>query len=400
MTSLGRTITFAAAFACAAAATAVADPTPRGNDDIEEAAELTWAEGPGEDGSRVRMFAGEIDGRGVVYAEYYKGDRLWMAVPYYRVFIDNESVSSVRNLRGLEMQGPTADGFAFVADEVTVQLKCTALLWADATINCTRGTFVPKGSASCARYFKANNERFQCNGIQTHFATPQIPHDDLLALCAASFRGESRRNECIMLGYNAPSAATFRDTLSACTAAYRTHEERSFCMVFLLGTPAPRPSIDLVRECDREHDDDKATTDCVWLKHTGVKQVHPKSRTSLPTDEPTAPVANNAKPSKKRLSGGRIDVSIGAWRDLSLRATGGMVGTEPVLWVDGFKNETLEWMAPVDRIVVGKQVRALREVSSLDRVKLTGELLTFRAVLGGKKLQCRVDAASMFATCR
>jgi hypothetical protein len=378
----------------------VADPTPAGNDEIAEAAELTWAEGPGEDGARVRMFAGEIDGRGVVYAEYYEGNRLVMAVPYNRVFIDNDSESSVRSLRGLEMQGHTPEGFAFVADQGTAQLKCTALLWADATINCTRGTFAPKGSASCARYFKSNNERSQCNGIQTAFPTPQIPHDTLHALCAAMHRGESRRNECIMLGYNAPSAATFRDTHSACTAAYRTSEERSFCMVFLLGTPAPRPSVDLIRECDREHDDDKATTDCVWLKHTGVEQVHPKSRTSLPTDEPTAPVANNAKPSKKRLSGGRIDVTSGTLRDLSVRVTGGMVGTEPVLWVDGFRGAKHEWMAPVDRIVVGKQVRALREVSSIDKIKLSGELLTFRAVLGGKKLQCRADAGATFATCR
>jgi len=400
MTSPGRSLVVAATFAAATANLAVAKPTPRGNVDIEDA-ELTWAEGDGEDDSRVRMFAGEIDGRGVVYAEYYKGNALWMAVPYHRVFIDNEEQTSVRALRDLQMIGPTPDGFAFTAAESTVELQCTALLHADATISCARSAkFVPSGAASCATFFKSHDERSQCNGIRAAFATPQIPHDELLELCAKSFRGESERNGCMIYGYNA--TALFRETLAACTAAYRTGSERSYCIFysFAPANPKDRPSIEHVRACDRLHDDDKATTDCVFWKHTGVKQVHPKSRTTLPTDNPTAPLLYNVVPSAKRLSGSRIDVSTGAWRDLSLRATGGMVGTEPVLWVDGYRDIKHEWMSPVDRIVVGKQVRALREVSSLDKVKLTGELLTFRAVLGGKTLQCRVDAASMFARCR
>ena len=381
-----------------AAGVAVADPTEDGTD-IAEDAVLTWAEGPGEDGARVRMFAGEIDGRGVVYAEYYKGKSLWMAVPYSRVFINNDSESSIRTLRNLKMVGPTPDGFAFEADEVTIRLSCTALLWADATISCTRSkAFVPKGSASCARFFKSNTERFQCNGLQEHFKTPQISHDELLRTCVKSFRAESRRSSCLRHGYNASSVETFRDALETCTSAFRAEQERDYCMSYWSSTG---PSMENVRTCAREHPgNDKAINDCAWLLHTGVKQESPPSRVTSPTDNPTAPVANNAAPKKSRLSGGRIDVSIGTWRDLSLRATGGMVESEPVLWVDAFRNEKLEWMQPVDRIVVGKQVRALREVSSLDKVKLTGELLTFRAVLGGKRLDCRVDAAAMFARCR
>jgi hypothetical protein len=399
MRFLERSIALAAGIAGVAAPLAVADPTPPGRIDIAEAAVLTWAEGPGEDGARVRMFAGEIDGRGVVYAEYFKGNALWMAVPYHRVFINHDSESSIRNLRDLQMVGPSADGFVFTAAETTIRLKCTALLHADATINCTRSdAFVPKGSASCARYFKSNTERFQCNALQTRFAASAIPHDELMRMCVRSFRSETRRANCLRYGYNAASVSLFKDALATCSSAYRGHDERDSCMGSVLqGTG---PDLDVVRECDREHDDDKAVTDCAWLRHTGVKQESPPSLTSRPTDNPTAPVANNATPRKPRLSGGRIDVTTGTWRDLSLRATGGMVESEPVLWVDAFRNEKLEWMQPVDRIVVGKQVRALREVSSLDKVKLTGELLTFRAVLGGKRLACRVDAASMFARCR
>lgn len=396
MTLLGRTLT-----ACAVlATTAVAAPTRDGTDVTEDAV-LTWAEGPGEEGARVRMFAGEIDGRGVVYAEYYKGDRLTMAVPYTRVFIDNESESSIRALRNLEMVGPRPDGFAFHADEVTVRLQCTALLHADATISCTRGGFQPKGSASCARYFKSHDGRSQCNGIQEHFTSPAIPHDELAAVCAASFRSENHRNQCMSHGYN-ERPALFRDALSTCTQSYKTMDERSFCLTFTVGTTEPQKiAPEIVRRCARDVVGDKAITDCAFFEKTGVKQEHPRSRTSEPTDNPTAPVANNAKPKKSRLSGGRIDVAVGSWRDHTLRATGGMVENEPILWVDAYdKAEKHAWMVPVDRIVVGKQIRALREVSSLDKVKLTGDLLTFRAVLGGKRLDCRVDAARMFARCR
>jgi hypothetical protein len=398
MTLLERSITQAAAFALFAAGTAVAEPT-RDDIDIAEDAVLTWAEGPGEEGARVRMFAGEIDGRGVVYAEYYKGDRLWMVVPYARVFIDNEAPRSPRELRDLRMKGPTDDGFAFTAAQGTVTLRCTALLWADASISCARSkSFTPKGSASCARYFKSNDERFQCNALQEMFKAPPIPHLELLQTCVKSFRAETRRTSCMRHGYNTKSVASFEDALSTCTSAFRAEQERDYCMGFWATTG---PSMENVRGCAREHPgDDKAINDCAWLEHTGVKQVYPKAKTSEPTDNPTAPVANNAAPRKTRLSGGRIDVSVGAWRDLSLRATGGMVESEPVLWVDAFKDEKLAWMQPVDRIVLGKQVRALREVSSLDKVKLTGDLLTFRAVLGGKRLECRVDAARMFARCR
>jgi hypothetical protein len=397
MTLLTRSIPIACAMLAAGAA--IADPT-RDDTDIAEDAVLTWAEGPGEEGARVRMFAGEIDGRGVVYAEYYRGDRLVMAVPYHRVFIDNDSESSIRALRDLKMIGPTPDGFAFEADEVTVRLKCTALLHADATINCTRSTFRPKGAASCAEFFKSHGERAQCNGIREHYKSPAIPHDDLAAMCAAGFRSENHRSQCMSFGYNQP-APLFREALSACTSAYKPTDERMYCLVFTLGTTEEQkiaPAV--VRQCAREHSDDKAITDCAFFVKTGVKQVHPKSRTSEPTDNPTTPVANNATPRKRRLAGARIDVAIGTWQGLSLRATGGMVESEPVLWVDAFRNEKLEWTQPVDRIVVGKQVRALREVSSLDKVKLAGELLTFRVVLGGKRLECRTDAARMFARCR
>lgn len=370
--------------------------------DIAEDAVLTWAEGPGENGARARMFAGDIDGRGVVYAEYYKGNRLWMSVPYTRVFIDHESESSPRTLRGLRMIGQTEHGFAFTAEQGTATLQCTALLWADASINCTRSKyFTPKGSASCAKYLQSHDERFQCNGLQQHFTTPAIAHEDLLALCAASFRGESDRTQCMRDGYNAPTRL-FSDALATCTAAYRTSDERKLCMSFTVeGPEAQRIAPGVVRTCARANrGNDKAITDCAFLQHTGVEQEHPVPKIAAPTDSPTEPVAANATPRRRVLAGARIDVAVGKWRDLTVRATGGLVESEPVLWVDALANETLKWMQPVDRIVVGKRVIALREVSSLDRVKLAGDLLTFRAVLGGKRLDCRADVAAMFARCR
>ena len=83
------------------------------------------------------------------------------------------------------------------------------------------------------------------------------------------------------------------------------------------------------------------------------------------------------------------------------RAVGGVVDGQVLLWVDETTaTGELQEASPLDRIVIGKQVRALREVSALDTVKLTGGVLSFRVVHGGKPLQCRAAPGTSSATCR
>ena len=393
MGSLERSFALAAGLAVFAANLAAAHATPDG---IHE---LTFAQGDtGE--HTARLVAGEIDGRGLVIVEYYTGASLRFAVPYTKLLVDGEE-RSIRELRGLAAGKLGKHGFALAADLGTQRVQCTVELWADTAVSCRRDpAWVPPGDPACVRAFEGAIGRSQCSGLRRHFATAAIDHDALLRACTGAFRYEWFRTDCLMYGYNS-EPALFRETLAACVAAYRTEDERKFCVFYSFApvNKAERPSVDAIRTCDRKHDDDRATTNCVFERHTGKKQMSPKSRTSRPTDHPTEPVA--AKPATARQSGGRIAVSTGTWRDLSLRATGGMVGSEPVLWVDAIAADgKLRWMQPVDRIVLGKRVRALREVTALEGVQLRRDVLTFRVVHGGKSLQCRADATEMFARCR
>lgn len=397
MTSLGRSIALAAAFAGAAAGPAAAQATPDGTED----GELTFAEGM-VDGDRVRMIAGDVDGRGLLYLEYYAGPALRFAVPYTLVYIDGEK-TTVRALRGLAATGRLdADGFGFTAHDGAAQLRCTALLHGDASVNCTRDpAWVPPGAPACAATFKSFSERFQCNGLRDAFPNPSIPHDDIVALCAAAFRPEFHRTDCMRYGYNHP-ATIFRETLATCTAAMRTQDERKFCMFYSLAPVdvKERVTVDMIRTCDRMHADDRAVSLCAFERLTGAKQYVAKPPAVVePTARATEPLVRTSRPA--RVRGARIDVATGAWHDRSLRATGGMVGSEPVLWVDAFEDSgELDWMQPLDRIVVGKRIIALREVTALDRVALSGDVLTFRVVHAGKPLQCRADATQMYARCR
>lgn len=360
-----------------------------------------------QDGEKVRMIAGNVDGRGLLYAEHYTGPALLYAVPYTRVFVDGQE-TNVRALHDLVLEPRmTADGFAFTARLGLTPLSCTALLWSDATVNCSRNTgWVPPGSPGCAAAFKGHDTRFQCNGLQQAFATPAIAHDELLSACTASFRWESFRESCIRYGYNHP--AIFEDTRQACTAAYRTEHERDFCMFYAFAPvePKDRVSAATIRECDRQHDDEKQTTLCAFRVNRGGRadQIEPvaKPRTteSMLAYLPTAPLALAVAPAA-RLRGETIDVSAGTRDELTLRATGGMIGTEPVLFVDAFAPAgELKWSQTIDRIKLGKQVRALRELTKLERVKLSGDVLTFHAVHRGKALACRKDTTESIAVCR
>lgn len=397
-----RACVLAAALAGLAAESAVAHATP----EATEPGELTFAEGVAE-GEKVRIVAGEVDGRGLLYAEYYTGPALRFAVPYTRAFVDGEE-TSIRTLRALEVAPvQTVDGFAFTALQGTARLQCTALMWSDATATCTRDpAWTPPGAPACAATFKSHTQRFQCNGLRAHFASPAIDHDELLRACVGAFRWESHRTDCLRYGYNLPDV--FGDVLEACHAAYRTEQERNFCMYYSLAPARPedrvRPAT--VRACDRQADDDVATTACVFRMATGgrpddPRRPPPKRRGTVdPSAAPTAPVQLATVPGA-RVRGARIDIRTGTRAGLTLRATGGMVGTEPVLWVDGLTGAgELTWMNLIDRIVVGHEVRALREVSALDRVKLAGEMLTFRATHAGRRLSCRASAGATFARCR
>lgn len=397
MTSLARRTALAAVLAGATA-------NPAGA--TTEDGFLMFAEGV-QEGEKVRMIAGEVDGRGLLYAEYYTGPALRYAVPYTRVFVDGEP-TNVRALRELRLAPRmTTDGFAFTALQGATQLSCTALVWSDATVSCSRNTgWVPPGSRGCSAAFQGHDHRSQCNGLQQYFAAPAIGHDELLRVCTTSFRWESYRENCVRYGYNQP--AIFEDTRQACTAAYRTEHERDFCMfsAFAPVEPKERVTAAMVRECDRLFDDDKQTALCGFRVLTGGRAdkpeppAKPRKAAALPTDGPTAPVALAVAP-VAQVSGATLDVSAGTFHELTLRGTGGMIGTEPVLFVDAFTTAgELKWSQNVDRFQLGKQVRALRELTKLDRVKLTGDVLTFRGVHAGKTITCRADAALSFAVCR
>lgn len=396
MKFLGRSLAITAGLAGALANLAVARATPDGTED----AELTFAEATVE-GDRVRLVAGEVDGRGVVHVEYYAGTRLRFAVPYTKALIDGQA-TSVRDLRSIVAGSLGTHGFAITADHGTARISCTVQLFADA-VDCVRDpAWVPKGDPDCVAAFVGEVGRFQCSGLRTHFATTtRIAHEEVLRRCLAAFRHESNRVDCLRYGYNEPDVARFREGLAVCVAAYRTEDERKFCTFyeFANANPADRPAFHHIRTCDRRHDDDRATTDCVFELHTGTKQVHPKSRTLLPFQQETVPLARPL--SLARVNGARIDVAGGTLRDLALRVTGGMVGDEPILWADAFTREgTLKWAQIVDRIVIGKQIRALRDLASLEHVKVADDVITFRATYGGKRLTCRVITSEMWGRCR
>lgn len=360
-----------------------------------------------QNGEKIRMIAGNVDGRGVLYEELYKGAALLYALPYTRVFVDDQE-TNVRELYDVVLDpAMTADGFTFTARLGLTPVSCTALVWSDASVNCSRNTgWVPPGSAGCAAAFKGHDTRFQCNGLQQAFANPVIAHDDLLSACTSSFRFELFRESCIRYGYNFP--AIFYDTLQACTTAYRTEDGRNYCLFYALAPaePADRIPASTIRECDRLYDDEKQTSLCGFRVNLGGRAdepepvVEPRITESSLQYLPTAPLALTVTPASHVIAT-KLHVATGTHAELTLRATGGMVDTEPVLFVDAFgPGGDLKWSQIIDRIKLGKDVRALRELTKLDRVKLSKDTLTFRAVHEGKTITCRGDAARSIAICR
>jgi hypothetical protein len=381
------------------ASLALATNIARADAGSDEDAELTFAEGTVE-GERIRAVAGDVDDKGIVWIEIYAGAKLSYAYPYTRVLIDGET-TTVRDLRELRLGKFGPRGFELAATHGAERLACTVLTAADGEIRCTRDPqWKPPGHEACALGFLGEYTRKDCNVYREWFTNPVVAHDELLQLCTSTYREETNRIECMMFGYNAKDADRFRDVLAACTHAYPGEWRRDSCQFFSFApvNPADAPSPETIRACDQLHDDDERTNTCVWERHTGVKQTRPKPGPLLPSQLLTAEVRAS---DPTHASGGRIDVARGAWRELSLRATGGMVGTEPVLWVDAFENhQALKWANVIDRISIGKQIRALREVSSLEAVKLSGDVLTFRVTHDSKKLHCRADAATTYARCR
>lgn len=398
MRRLGRSLCLAAISAVAAAGTAAAEVEP---------ATLQFADGVFE-GEKIRVAAGEVDGRGLVFVEYYRGAALRMTVPYSRVYVDDES-TDIRRLTDLALTTTqNVDGFAFSALDGATSLACTILLHSDATITCTRAGsgYVSPIAPACAASFKGWAERNQCDGIRQAFAGKGFDDDALVATCAATFRGEIARNYCIMYAYNHP--AEFDGVRRTCAAAYQTEDERNFCFYFSLAPadPADRMPVAHVQACDALYDDDKLTTACAFTLKVGK----PASETRLspdryrlkPHEKDTFEVVP-AAPITASVSGATIEVRTGTYETLSVRVTGGMVGSEPLITMDAYaKGGEHQWMMMLDRIVIGreKQARALRELSLVEKVKASGNVITFKAVRAGKKLSCRANVVDSWATCR
>jgi hypothetical protein len=391
MTSLARTFVLAAALAAPAANLAVAE-TPHDDDETEEA-RLTIVEGSFH-GDRVRFLAGELDGKGVAYVEHYgPSGGLKLTNGFADVMVDGEE-TNVRNLEKVVATGTNEHGFTFTAYQGNTRLRCIALMYADLTVTCSRNpAWTPPGAAMCAKHFKGKTTRFQCNGLVEH--VPGKPHEEALNICVAAFRNEMDREDCMRFGIHHP-IDLFRDTIAACTAAYKTEDERDYCVFysFAPANPKDRPSIDLVRKCDRLHDDDRETSYCVFDNHTGVKQMREKR----PGWTFTEPVAHNTK---SRLRGARLEVAMGKYDQVDLRATGGIIDGEAVIYIDALAGgHKLEYTNPIPNLKVGKKLYAVRAATSLDRVKYNGHLLTFRVTLNGKRMECRNESAFTSAICR
>ncbi len=398
MRRLGRSLCLAAITAAAAAGTAAAEVEP---------ATLQFADGVFE-GEKIRVVAGDVDGRGLVFVEYYQGAALQLTVPYSRVYVDDEE-TDIRRLTDLALTTTqNVDGFAFSALDGATSLACTILLHSDATITCTRvgAGYVSPIAPACAASFKSSVERNQCNGIRQAFAGKGFDDDALVASCAATYRGEIPRNYCIMYGYNHP--AEFDEVRRTCTAAYKTEDERDFCFYFSLA-PVDRAERMLpahVRTCDALYDDDKLTTACAFTLKVGKQasetRLSPDRYKLKPHEKATFEVVP-AAPITTSVSGATLDVRTGTYDDLSVRVTGGMVGSEPLITMDGYTTKgEHRWLTVVDRIVIGneKQPRALRELSLVEKVKASGNVITFKAVRAGKKLSCRANIVDSWATCR
>lgn len=372
-----------------------------------EPATLQFADGV-FDGEKVRVVAGEVDGRGLIYVEHYRGEALHLTVPYGRVYVDDEE-TSIRRLTDLALTTTqNVDGFAFSALDGATSLACTILLHGDATITCTRvgSGYVSPVAPACASAFKSSVERRQCDGIRQAFAGKGFDDDALVASCAATFRGEIARNYCLMYGYNHP--AEFDAVRRTCLAAYQTEDERNFCFYFSLAPVevADRMPVAHVQTCDALHDDDKLTTACAFTLKVGKQasetKLSPDRYRMKPHEKDTFAVVP-AAPITASVSGATIDVSTGTYEALSVRVTGGMVGTEPLITMDAYATTgEHRWLAVLDRIVIGreKQARALRELSLVEKVKIRGEIITFKAVRAGKPLSCRANVVDSWATCR
>jgi hypothetical protein len=373
-----------------------------------EPAELAFANGVFE-GEKIRVVAGDVDGRGLVTVELYKGERLWTAYPYDRVFVDDEQ-TNIRQLTDITLDpAQSSDGFNFTATQQGTALSCTILLYADSTITCTRVgmSYAPAIAPACATNFKSHQQRFQCNFIREHNQGKGFDDDGIVATCAATFRFEALRNGCMLYAYGMP--AEFETVRSTCLAAYKTQEERNFCFWITLAQANPKDRVDIahIATCDKLYDDDKWTTACAFTLDSGMAASETKlPRASAdkrkPGEKDTAPVVP-AAPVTSSVSGATIDVTTVKLGEVTTRVTGGMVGTEPVILIDRYASATdLTGTEVISRVVIGKEkeARSLRELSLVEKVKVSGEIITFKAVRAGKHLSCRANLTDAWATCR
>lgn len=356
-----------------------------------QSSHLSFATGRVDD-MGVRMVAGEVNDEGVFYAEYYTAGRLKVTASFDRLFVD-EDTASPRELHDIVLSPTqTKDGFAFTATRNGEQLLCTALLWSDHSISCARPGFVPPGDPAC-NVFAGHDTRFQCNGLHTYFNVP--PTDQVLNSCRGSFRQELMIEDCIRYGYNMP--ALINDTLNACTGAFRTEDERKFCLFAALAPvePKDRVPVTAIRTCGARGGTEKAITSCMFEIATGVKQTYPKQKPPAWFEPPTDVLVLATG------SGDNLAIARGRRDEVSLRTTGGMIGGEPVMITDAFDAAgALKYSNHLDRVLIGKHSRALREATALDGVTTRGDQLVFRAVFAGVSRQCRTQIGTLYATCK
>lgn len=352
---------------------------------------------------QLRAVGGEVEGRGYLWIEAYQAhalDTIWHVT---RVTLGDSEERPIEALRGIVLGEAGEDGFAFTAMLGSEPVACTALTWADMSAVCRPAREpAPVPRTSCEAAFLSASGRRQCATTHGIMQSRGQNAEGMLQACVGAFRAENERNNCYLAAHD----PTWVEAFPACIAAYDSEDERSLCL-FATVTTVGRDRIDVsvIRQCTGSGDD-LATSRCMWAEHVTRLQ-----RAEGRPVNPGAPIQPPPPWERARpLVDARVSPTSGPTQITSRRAAmreriatvySGMIEGEPVLffslmqptWPDRVDREGMTWLR------VGREVRAFREVTSVEVVSMQSEVLTFRVTLDGRQRLCRVEIGGSDARC-
>jgi hypothetical protein len=343
---------------------------------------------------RVRAVGGDLDGRGYLWIEAYRGDALETTWHVTDVWL-GETRMPFDVLRGIALGDAREAGFAFSATLGSAPMTCTALLWADSSAVCRPASEpAPSPRTQCEAEFSSVGGLRQCEVTYANLRGQGRDADGLLQACVGAFRAESHRNDC----YLAALDPTWTRAFPACIRAFDETDGRRLCLFATINTVG-RDRIDtsVVEGCvGAAHDDDAAR--CLFggapqpPSPAGVGPVDPVERAWPLDDAMRSPPSGPTQLVTRTLPAGPDVVT----------AYGGMLDGEPVLFFEHRPPTMPDLLhrTAVDWLRVGGTVRALREVTSLEVLSTKGEALSFRVTLDGRARRCRVAARQHDARCR